>query len=249
MKTDWDYTELAKAYLKRPNYSGVAIDAMLKVADMKKGTTICDVGAGLAHLSLELASRNFNVKAVEPNDAMRALGKERTKHITNIEWEEGIGEATKQKSESFTMVTFASSFNVCDPKLALRETARILKPNGWIACMYNNRDLGDPIQLNIENIIKETLPDYKYGFRRENHAQIIEESDLYGPVVQISSSIIHKQKIKACVEAWRSHATLARQAASKFDLIIKSIQEYLEGLKNDEIEVPYRTNIWLAKLK
>ena len=195
MKTDWDYTELAKAYLKRPNYSGAAIDAMLKAADMKKGMKICDVGAGVAHLSLELASRSFNVKAIEPNNAMRELGKERTKHLTNIEWEEGIGEATNQKSASFEMVTFGSSFNVCDPKTTLWETARILKPNGWFACMYNNRHLSDPIQLNIEKIIKEMLPEYKYGFRRENHAKIIEESELFGPIVQICSSIIHKQKI------------------------------------------------------
>jgi len=249
MKTEWDYTELAKAYLKRPNYSGVAIDAMIKTADMKKGTAVCDVGAGVAHLSLELASRSFNVKAVEPNNAMRAFGKERTKHLTNIDWEEGIGEATKQKPAFFEMVTFGSSFNVCDPKPTLLETARILKPNGWFACMYNNRYLRDPIQLGIENIIKEALPEYKYGFRRENHTQIIEESELFGPVVQISSSIIHKQKITACVEAWRSHATLARQAASKFDLIIAAIKEYLEGLGKDEIEVPYQTNIWLAQLK
>ncbi len=65
MKTDWDYTELAKAYLKRQNYSGIAIDAMLKLADIKKGSKICDVGAGVAHLSLELALRGFASDEIE----------------------------------------------------------------------------------------------------------------------------------------------------------------------------------------
>ena len=108
--------------------------------------------------------------------------------------------------------------------------ARILGSNGWFAFMYNNCYRCDPIQLNIENIIKEILPEYEYGFRRDNHAQIIRESKMFGSVVQISSSIVYKQKIKACVEAWSSPATLAGQVASKFDIIFKSIKDYSEGL-------------------
>ncbi len=249
MKTNWDYTELAKSYLNRPNYSGLAVDAMLRVADIKKDNIICDVGAGVAHLSIDLASRNLFLKAVEPNYAMRNLGQERTKHLSNVEWCEGVGEATKQETNFFDMVTFGSSFNVCDPIQALKETARILKPNGWFACLYNNRNLDDPIQSEIELIIKKMLPNYKYGLRREDHSKIIDESKLFYEVVQISSTIIHTQEIEACVEAWKSHATLARQAGSKLELIIQAIKEYLVSLMCKEIRVPYRTNIWLAQVK
>ena len=31
MKTEWDYTTLADAYLQRPDYSDAAIDAMLSI--------------------------------------------------------------------------------------------------------------------------------------------------------------------------------------------------------------------------
>lgn len=249
MKTEWDYTDLAKSYLMRPNYSGTAIDGMLKVAGLVKGQNICDIGAGVAHLSLELAERKFFLKAVEPNNAMRTLGQKRTKNLDNIEWYEGVGEATKQPSNFFDMVTFGSSFNVCDPTLTLRETARILKPKGWFACLYNNRNLSDPIQYEIENIIKKKLPDYKYGSRREDQSQIIEASKLFHPIIKISASIIHKQKIMTCVEAWRSHATLARQAMSEFNQIIEAIEDYLIHLGCEEINIPYQTNIWLAQLK
>ena len=51
MKRDWDYTVLAKAYLKRPNYSGVAVDTILKTADMKKGIKTC-VEAWRSHATL-----------------------------------------------------------------------------------------------------------------------------------------------------------------------------------------------------
>ena len=34
IKTEWDYTKLADAYIKRPNYSEEAIDEMLAVAGL-----------------------------------------------------------------------------------------------------------------------------------------------------------------------------------------------------------------------
>ena len=81
MKTEWDYTKLASAYLKRPDYSDAAIDAMLSIAGAKKKDRFCDIGAGAAHLTLLLAAREVDVVAVEPNDSMRAYGIERTKTI------------------------------------------------------------------------------------------------------------------------------------------------------------------------
>ncbi len=40
MKTEWDYTNLAEAYLKRPDYAQSAIDKMLEIAGVKKGTAL-----------------------------------------------------------------------------------------------------------------------------------------------------------------------------------------------------------------
>jgi ubiquinone/menaquinone biosynthesis C-methylase UbiE len=199
MKTEWDYTGLAEAYLKRPDYADAAIDAMLAVANKKSGDSFCDVGAGVAHLTLMLAGRGMKVVAVEPNDAMRALGIQRTKAHSGVQWREGTGEQTGQSPAAFDMVTFGSSFNVCDRPLALKETARILKPGGWFACMWNHRQLDDPIQEQIENIIRSQVKGYGYGVRREDQAAIIQDSGLFGPVVHLDSRIVHEQTIDACI--------------------------------------------------
>lgn len=112
MKTEWDYTELAEAYLKRPDYAQNAIDKMLETAGIKKGDLVCDVGAGAAHLTLRLAEARLRVRAVEPNDAMRANGIRRTAKFDTVEWFEGVGEHTGMEDNTFDMVTFGSSFNV-----------------------------------------------------------------------------------------------------------------------------------------
>lgn len=168
MKTEWDYTDLAAAYLKRPDYAQSAIDRMLETAGVKKGDVVCDVGAGAAHLTLKLAEYGLHVCAVEPNDAMRANGIERTKQYDHVRWFEGVGEHTGMEDGSFDMVTFGSSFNVCDRQKALTETKRILKEGGWFACMWNHRDLEDPLQKEIEDVLKSRIEDYQYGTRRED---------------------------------------------------------------------------------
>lgn len=249
MKTEWDYTTLADAYLKRPDYADAAIDAMLSIAGAEQGDKFCDVGAGVAHLTLMLAARGLDVTAVEPNDAMRANGIKRTAELVNVKWHEGTGEATGQATQAFDMVTFGSSFNVCDRQQALKETARILKPRGWFACMWNRRNLEDPIQARIEAIIKERVPGYGYGTRREDQTAVIDASELFGPVVHLDARVIHEQSIEECLEAWRSHATLERQAGANFHEVISAIDDYLKGLKTPSIQIPYSTNIWVAQLR
>ena len=52
MKNKWDYSTLADAYLKRPDYAYAAIDAMLSIASAEKNGEFCDVGAGRSHATL-----------------------------------------------------------------------------------------------------------------------------------------------------------------------------------------------------
>ncbi len=249
MKTEWDYTALADAYLKRPDYADAAIDSMLSITGAEKGDKFCDVGAGAAHLTLMLAARGLNVVAVEPNDAMRANGIKRTEKIPHVLWHEGTGEATGQAAGAFDMVTFGSSFNVCDRQKALKETARILKPRGWFACMWNHRQLQDPIQAEIEGIIKKRVQGYGYGTRREDQAAVIDASGLFGQVIHLDARVTHEQSIEECVEAWRSHATLERQAGSAFHDVVADVENYLQSLGVPTIQIPYSTNVWVAQLR
>ena len=249
MQTEWDYTSLADAYLKRPDYADAAIDAMMAIAGIAPESRICDVGAGVAHLTLMLARRGYRVTSVEPNDAMRKNGKARTQALTNVEWFEGTGENTGQGGQAFSMVTFGSSFNVCDRPKALAETARILKPNGVFACMWNHRDLEDPIQSEIESIIRSYVPSYGYGARREDQTKFIESSELFGPVIHLDARVLHEQSVDECVEAWRSHATLERQAGDRFGAVVHAIEMFLKKGGRTLIQVPYTTNVWVAKLR
>lgn len=248
MKTKWDYSQLAKAYVSRPNYSEAALNQMIQLANIEKGEAVCDVGAGVAHLTIPLLERGFQVVAVEPNDEMRLIGRERTNKWDGVSWFEGTGEETGQKDGAFSLVTFGSSFNVTDRECALRETARILRPNGWFACMWNHRDLENPLQKVVEEIIFSHVPSYSYGSRREDQTAVIKNSGLFADPTVIEASIVHLVPKDVWVEAWASHATLERQAGEKFEVIVEEIERYVDvNVPGDQIEVPYNTKIWVSQ--
>ena len=249
MKTEWDYTELAEAYLKRPDYADDAIDGMLKIAGIKNGDCVCDVGAGAAHLTLKLAAHGLEVFAVEPNDAMRANGIQRTKDYPKVNWYEGVGEHTGMEDDKFDMVTFGSSFNVCDRQAALKECKRILKSNGWFVCMWNHRDLNDPLQKKIEDVLKKYIDGYQYGTRREDQTKVINDSGLFKEVQYVEGNVIHRVPTEDFIEGWKSHGTVHRQSKDKFELINQEIRKVIEAENQEYVNVPYTTRIWMAQLK
>ncbi len=249
MKTEWDYTELAAAYLKRPDYAQTAIDKMLQTAGVRKGDLVCDVGAGAAHLTIKLAEYGLEVFAVEPNDAMRANGIERTKKFENVRWFEGVGEHTGMETGKFDMVTFGSSFNVCDRQKALVEAKRILKDNGWFACMWNHRDLNDPLQKEIEAVLMQGIENYGYGTRREDQTEVINKSEIFQEVVFVEGTVMHEVLAEDFIEGWKSHGTVQRQSKEKFQYINERIREVVEGKGQEYIKIPYTTRIWMAQVK
>ena len=79
------------------------------------------------------------------------------------------------------------------------------------------------MQREIENIIQSHVSDYRYGSRREDQTAVIAESRLFGKIRQVEGKVVHKQDISDCIVAWKSHATLQRQAGEKFEKVILEI--------------------------
>jgi SAM-dependent methyltransferase len=243
----WDYTEHAPHYDKRADYSPDAISNLLTAIGCSPGRIVADIGAGTGKLTKELVKHGLLVRSVEPNDAMRAIGIQNTQ-CESVIWSIGTGEATGLPTSSVYAAFFGSSFNVVDQNLALTEVSRILVSHGWFGCMWNHRDLDDPIQQRIESIIKSSIPAYSYGSRREDPTDVIRASGYFSVVRSLEERFAWPMVRSDVVVAWKSHATLKRQAGSDllFNQIIKEIARYLNDLP-EIIEVPYTTRIYFAQ--
>lgn len=249
MKVQWDYSDRAATYAKRPDYAAEAVDAILARAGVAAGASVCDVGAGSGHLTEPLLQRGLVVSAVEPNAPMAEVGKARTAGYAAVRWFVGQGEATGMADKAFDLVTFGSSFNVADRLSALKETSRILKPGCWFACIWNHRDLDEPLQSRIEALIHSHVPEYQLGVRREDQAPVIRQSGLFEEPVELDFPVLHVTNRDEWCDAWESHATLARQAGDRMARIVADIRSLVASQSGPELRVPYRTRGWMARLR
>lgn len=245
----WDYTKHAKFYSYRPNYAPKSIDMLTFIARNNNGKCrVADIGAGSGNLSIMLLERGCQVVAVEPNDAMREIGIERTKN-QDIEWVRAIGIDSTLKSNDFDYVTFGSSFNVMDRTEALKETHRLLKKDSYFSCIWNHRDLQDPIQEKAENIIIEFVPNYNRGVRREDQREFIEShKELFDNIIYLEEDFYFHQSIENYINAWRSvknpYWDLETIDGSK---LFDAISEKMKALLPKEFNIKYTTRCWSAR--
>ena len=247
----WDYTKHAKFYEFRPNYAPATIDMLVSLVQKnqnKEAIKVADIGAGTGNLSIMLLERGCEVVSVEPNDAMREIGIERTKG-QKIEWVRATGTNTTLKSGEFDYVTFGSSFSVMDRVEALKEAHRLLKPRTYFSCMWNHRDLNDPIQKVAEDTIIEFIPHYTRGVRREDQRPIIEShKELFDNIIHIEEDFYFHQRLENYIKAWQSVKNPYWDLETKEgeELLNKIIDTFKQRLPQ-ELDIKYTTRCWSAK--
>lgn len=158
-----DYTTLARDYAShRPGYAPQLPGALLGLAARGTGAErpldFVDVGAGTGIWTRMVARRGCRATAVEPNDAMRALGLRDSSELA-IDWRRGSAEETGLASGSADLVTLASCFHWTDFDRAVAELARVLRPGGVLAALWNTRLLeASPLLSEIEAELERRVP-------------------------------------------------------------------------------------------
>ncbi|MCR8709028.1 class I SAM-dependent methyltransferase [Campylobacter sp. RM5063] len=247
----WDYTKHAKFYSYRPNYAPLSIDMLVELAKRTSQSSkikVADIGAGTGNLSIMLLERACKVVAVEPNDAMREIGIERTQG-QDVEWVRATGIDSTLKDGEFDWVSFGSSFNVMDRSMALKESHRLLKKGCYFTCMWNHRDLNDPIQKIAEDIIVSFVPNYTRGTRREDQRPIIEaHKELFDNIIYLEEDFYFHQSVDNYINAWKSVKNPywdleTKEGNELFEKITDKLKQELPG----EFDIKYTTRAWSAK--
>jgi SAM-dependent methyltransferase len=145
------FSDQASSYAKyRPSYPSAAIDSILEGLNNPLQLVAADIGAGTGISSRLLAERGMRVLAVEPNAEMRQVA---LPHLL-VEFHHGTGEASNLPNGSVDLVTCFQSFHWFDPKSALLEFRRILKPNGRLAVVWNDRDRRDEFTQRYTHLVQ-----------------------------------------------------------------------------------------------
>lgn len=157
------FTDRVDNYVRyRPTYPPQLISELATRAQLSPASsTIADIGSGtgiLTGLLLPLAAR---VYAVEPNAAMRAAAERKLGDNPRFASIAAAAESTTLPRHSIDLVTAGQSFHWFNHAGARREFTRILKPDGFAALIWNERQTaGTPFHENYEATLRRLAPDY-----------------------------------------------------------------------------------------
>jgi SAM-dependent methyltransferase len=124
----------------RPSYPAEVLDLLPVASD----ATVLDLGAGTGKLTRVLAARYAQVVSVEPLDGMRGI-LERV--VPDVEAMPGSAEQIPLDDASVDAVFAAQAFHWFDHDRAIPEIARVLRPGGTVALVWNGPDESRPNPL------------------------------------------------------------------------------------------------------
>jgi len=161
--------------LYRPSYPASAIEAILEGLGAPESLACADVGAGTGISSRLFAERGLKVVAIEPNAAMiEAAGAH-----PNVEFRVGTAEETGLGDGEVDLVTCFQSFHWFEPKPALREFRRVLKPSGRLALVWNDRDRSDAVSDAYSEVVKAASRDHPAERARREATDEVRDSGYF----------------------------------------------------------------------
>lgn len=152
----------------RPGYPDEAFVWLGETFDLARDASVADVGAGTGISAEALLRHGFGVLAVEPNDAMREAAIARLGGNARFRAVAGVAEATTLPAAGVDAVVAAQAFHWFDRAAYRAECARILRPRGVAALLWNVRRVaGSPFAADYEALLREFGTDY-LTVRHEN---------------------------------------------------------------------------------
>jgi SAM-dependent methyltransferase len=124
---------------------------------------VLDLAAGTGKLTRALVAVGLDVVAVEPLAEMRAA-------LTGVRALAGTAQAIPLPDAAVGAVTCGQAFHWFAGEEALAEIARVLRPAGRFAIVFNSRDISQPIQAQLDELFlahRGDTPAHESGLWRD----------------------------------------------------------------------------------
>ncbi len=244
------FSDRVENYVKfRPAYPAEVLEFLRVELNMQSVSVIADIGSGTG-ISARMFLENGNVVfGVEPNEPMRRAAEGFLKNFSNFKSIAGTAENTNLESESVDFIVAAQAFHWFDKTNARNEFKRILRKNGFVVLIWNERQLDsneflreyerfllrfgtDYEKVRHENVTADALGSFfQTSFQKEvfQNSQTLDFEGLKGRL--LSSSYIPSSV-----------------SNPRFGEMIKTLERLFEThQKNDTIQILYDTNVYYGQ--
>ena len=166
------FSNRVEDYVKyRPDYPTAIIDFLRHNYALTTDKIIADIGAGTGISSSLFLNAGYRVIAIEPNLEMREKAIELLSAFLGFSIYDATAEATGLNTCCVDVVLAGQAFHWFNAAKARAEFKRILKPDGIIVLIWNDRKTTSEFEQEYEQLITRYASDYS----EINHRNIDDE--------------------------------------------------------------------------
>lgn len=162
----------------RPGYPEGVMELLAREMPIRPRSRVCDLAAGTGKLTRLLLTTGADVVAIEPVPAMR---RKLTVICPDAKVIDGTAEDIPLDDESVDVLTIGQAFHWFSNLESLAEMARVLRPSGGLAMMWNGNDDGVPWVRDIERIVFDHGGEER-PYTSEDPQAIVAESGRFTPM-------------------------------------------------------------------
>lgn len=243
------FSGLADLYARhRPDYPPAALDLICERGRLDATSLLVDTGCGTGISSRLFAGRGVRVIGIEPNDDMRAQAEQASREASQRpEYRKGSAEATGLPDGMAAAVLAAQAFHWFEPEAALREFHRILRPGGWVALMWNERDETDAFTAAFGDVLRTAPETATVEGPRGRAGEVL----LYSPRFEAAERVAfhHAQELDEEGVLGRafsaSYAPREPVAAERFAAALRGV--FAGHERGGRVVLHYETSVYLAR--
>ena len=232
------FGQVADAYDRaRPSYPTEATEWMVE----RPRARVLELGAGTGKFTEQLVTRGHRVLATDPSAQMlkRLRGR-----VRNAQVAQATAESIPMASRSVDLVVCAQAFHWFDQERAVPEIARVLRPGGVVAMVWNERDERIPWVRRLGALIGP-------AGKADEPTRAIEESELFEEVETETFRFWQPLTPELLRDLVLSRSNIAVLKQAERARVLHKVDELYDeyGRGADGMLLPYVTHAFRATVK
>jgi ubiquinone/menaquinone biosynthesis C-methylase UbiE len=233
----------------RPNYPGAIIPFLKSAAGLSPSKVVADIGAGTGIATVLFLKNGNRVFAVEPNDAMRMEAEKSFGAFPQFVSVKGTAERTGLVNQSVDMIIAAQAFHWFDAETTRKEFKRIMKKDGYVVLIWNERRTDTPFLGAYEMLLKQYATDYG----RVDHRNITPEkiAEFFAPS-HFDEKVFENDQVfgfEGLKGRLLSSSYIPAEGHPQFPSMIMDLKNLFDTYAaNDEVIILYKTILYYGHL-
>jgi ubiquinone/menaquinone biosynthesis C-methylase UbiE len=217
--------------------------------DLRNDSIVADIGSGTGISAKPFLENGNFVFGVEPNQLMREASLEHLKDYQNFQCISGSAEDTGLKDKSVDLIIAAQAFHWFKNAKTLNEFRRILRKEGYIALIWNERQLDSTLFLReYENFLTIFGTDYetvRHDLMTKKTLDLFFGKDLKTATFENSQTLDFTGLLGRIL----SSSYMPTEKSPRFREMKKTLKDlFAEHAEQGKIQILYSTKIFYTKL-